>query len=50
MMGDEGDGRPREGGWWWNGVRKCLGSLRTQNQGWEMVGFAQHAWRSFHVK
>ena len=34
----------------WNGVRKFVGSLRTENQGWEMVGFAQHAWRSFHVK
>jgi len=33
-----------------NEVRKFLGSLRTKNQGWEMVGFAQHAWRRFLVK
>jgi len=31
----------------WNGVRKCIVSLKTQNQGWEVFGFAQHAWRSF---
>jgi len=34
----------------WNEEIKFLGSLRTQNQGWEMVGFSQHAWRSFPIK
>lgn len=30
----------------WNGVRKFLGALRTQNQSWEIDGFAQKSWRS----
>jgi len=34
----------------WNEARKCLGSLRTQNQGWEMVGFAQSCLEKFPCK
>ena len=34
----------------WNWVIKFLVSLKTQNQSWEMDGFAQKAWRSFLVK
>ncbi len=29
----------------WNGVIKCLESLITQYQSWEMDGYAQKAWR-----
>ena len=43
----EGLGKVVDG---WNGVRKCLASFSTQNQGQEMVVFAQHAWRNFYVK
>ena len=33
-----------------NGVEKFLGSIRTQNQSWDMDGFAQKTWRSLLMK
>jgi len=40
----EGLGKVVDG---WNGVRKFLGSLKIQNQSWEMDGFAQKALEKF---
>ena len=50
MMGVEGDGRLREGGWWMEWSEKMPRITQNSNQSWEMDGFAQKAWRSFLVK